>query len=370
MRPNNSFSDTRGLKVLVEHPDFKRLGGIEAYLLKVFPHLNVPYESFPIAQRPGETGILARITRILRDYRRYWTALSDRTIKIVHLNPSLERKSFYREAMFLLLARLRGKKTLVFIHGWNPDFQRQLDRNEGRIFRLLYGKADAFIVLANSFADRLRSWGIAQAIHSEVIVIEDDVIASFDLEKAIASRLGTTRWRVLFASRLFRAKGIMTVIEALRIIQRSHPQFELQVAGDGDLADEARALVERLQVRNVTFLGVVSGARKYDVFRNAHLFCFPTEHGEGFPNVIVEAMAFGLPVVTRPAGGIPDFFQNGVHGYLTKSTAPEDFAQLIIRIAEDQERYRLMAHANHHYARTHFLASEAAHRLDRLYASI
>jgi glycosyltransferase involved in cell wall biosynthesis len=357
-------------KVLVEHPDLQRLGGIEAYLLKLFPHLNVPYESFSIARRPGETGLLSRMTRIFRDYRRYWAVLSDRTIKLVHLNPSLERKSFYREAMFLLLARLRGKKTLVFFHGWNPDFQQRLDRNKGRLFRLLYGRADAFIVLAASFADRLRSWGIVQPIHSEVIVIEDDVIASFDLGAAVDKRLEAARWRVLFTSRLFRAKGIMTAIEALGIVQRSHPQFELLVAGDGELVDEARALVERLQIKNVTFLGVVSGARKYAVFRDAHLLCFPTEHGEGFPNVIVEAMAFGLPVITRPVGGIPDFFQNGVHGYLTESTAPEDFAQLIIRIAEDQERYRLMAHANHQYARTHFLASEAARRLERIYASI
>lgn len=370
MHSDNSSSVARGTKVLIEHPDFQRLGGIEAYLLKLFPHLNVPYESFSIARRPGETGLLARVARIGRDYRKFWAMLSDRSIGLVHLNPSLERKSFYREAVFLWLARWRGRKTLVFLHGWDRDFQARLDRNRGRLFRLLYGKADAFIVLAASFADSLRHWGIVQPVHSEVIVIEDEVMASIDIEAAVSNRLSAARWRVLFASRLFRAKGILTVIEAMSIVQRSHPHFELLVAGDGELAGEARALAQRLQVKNITFLGVVSGARKYAVFRDAHLFCFPTEHGEGFPNVIVEAMAFGLPVVTRPVGGIPDFFKDGVHGCLTSSTAPEDFAQLIIRIAEDQARYQRMAHANHQYARSRFLASEAARRLENIYASI
>ena len=357
-------------KVLIVHPDFGRLGGIEAYLRKLFPCLNVAHESLPIARRPGERGPLARLTRILGDYRKFWRALSDRNVEIVHLNPSLAPKSFYREGVFHLLAKLRGKKTLVFFHGWDPGFQEKIDADDGRLFRRFFGNADAFVVLAASFADSLRKWRIAQAIHAETIVIEDSAIASFDAGAAVEKRLGAARWRVLFASRLFRAKGIMTAIEAMRIVLRSRPDIELQVAGDGELAGEARALVERHRLGNVTFLGVVQGAHKYDVFRDAHLFCFPTEHAEGFPNVIVEAMAFGLPVITRPVGGIPDFFQDGVHGFLTRSTAPEEFARLIIRVAEDRERYRRMARANHEYARTHFLASEAARRLERIYASI
>lgn len=357
-------------KVLIVHPDFRRLGGIEAYLLKLFPCLLVSHESFPIAQRPGENGRLARLARILGDFRKFWNTLSDRSIEIVHLNPSLASKSFYREAIFHFMAKLRRKKTLVFFHGWDTGFQKQIDAGHGKLFRRFFGNADAFIVLAASFADRLRKWGIGQAIHTETIVIEDSAIASLDVGAAVEKRLDARPWRVLFASRLLRAKGIMTVIEAMRIVLHNRPDFELQVAGDGELADAARALVERYQLRNVTFLGTVKGADRYEIFRNSHLFCFPTEHAEGFPNVIVEAMAFGLPVISRPVGGIPDFFQNGVHGYLTPSTAPEEFARLIIRVTEDRERYRHMAHANHQYGSAHFLASEAAHRLDRIYTSL
>lgn len=354
-------------RVLIVHPDLSRLGGIEAYFVKLFPHLTVPHESFGIARRPDEGSLLDRLRRITSDYWRYWRRLADPAITAVHLNPSLEPKSFYREALFLLLARLRAKKTLVFFHGWSPEFQQQIDRGGGRAFRALYGRADAFVVLAKSFEAALRRWGIRQPVHAEVIVIEDEALATFDLDRAIRSRLASPRIRVLFASRLMRSKGILTTIEALHIIQRSHPQFELAVAGDGEAAGEAAALAARLQVANVSFLGVVSGARKYETFRDAHLLCFPTSHGEGFPNVIVEAMAHGLPVVTRPVGGIPDFFQDGAHGFLTPSTAAADIAALILRVAADPLLYRRMAEASHRYARDHFLASDAARRLDRLY---
>lgn len=357
-------------KVLIVHPDFKRLGGIEIYLLRVCPHLTVSYTCCPIARRPNEGRLIGRAARILADYGRYWTTLADPSIDIVHLNPSLEAKSFFREALFLFMARLRRKKTLVFFHGWRPSFYRWLDRSRGRLFRLLYGKADAFIVLARAFTDALRNWGIIQPIHSETTVIGDDAIAQFDLTTAVDARLRSPTWTLVFASRLMRSKGIGTAIEALGIIQKTRPQFELVVAGSGDFAEEAQALAMRLGIRYVRFLGALAENEVYALLRSAHILCFPTEHDEGLPNTIVEAMSFGLPIVTRPVGGIPDFFESGVHGYLTDSTAPEEFARLVLRIVENPEDYRAMASANHRYARSHFLASQAAARLEGIYGAI
>jgi glycosyltransferase involved in cell wall biosynthesis len=356
-------------KVLIVHPSFERLGGIETYLLKVGPRLRTSHIFCPIAQRPGETGRLGRLARIAGDYRRCWTMLADPEVDLVHINPSLEPKSFYREAVFLLLAKLRRKKTLVFFHGWRVGFQTRIDRRRGRLFRLLYGGADAFVVLASAFADSLRQWGITQPIYNETTVISDDAIADFDLVAAVDSRLQNAAPRLLLASRLMPTKGIGTTLEALKIIHQSHPEFELVVAGSGTYAEEAQALATRLELRQVAFLGAVPSERIFELMRTAHILCFPTEHDEGFPNAIVEAMAFGLPVVTRPVGGIPDFFESGVHGYLTASTSPADFAQLILRIMRSHDHYRAMAVTNHRYARTHFLASQASARLDGIYGT-
>lgn len=357
-------------KVLIIHPSFERLGGIESHFLKVCPHLDASHTFCAIAQRPGENGLLARVARIVADYRSCWKMLADRSIGIVHINPSLEPKSFFREAGFLLMAKLRGRKALVFFHGWRPGFEARIARGSGRLFRLLYGRADTFVVLANAFAKSLRCWGATQPIHAETTVIGDEALAGFDVNAAIESRMQSPAWRIVIASRLMATKGIGTTIAAMQIVQRTHPDFELVVAGSGDYADAAQALVERLGVQRVTFTGAIPNDAVCALLRGAHLLCFPTEHDEGFPNAIVEAMAFGLPIVTRPVGGIPDFFQSGVHGYLTASTAPEDIAQLILAVAQDPDRYRAMSLANHAYARRHFLASQAAARLDAIYDSL
>ena len=357
-------------KVLIVHPDLQRLGGIETYYIKLFPRLNVSYESFPIARRAEERGILSRVSRIFSDYSKFWSRLDDSSINIVHLNPSLETKSFFREGLFLLLAKIKRKKVLVFFHGWSLDFQKRIDFMGGWFFRFIYGKANAFIVLAHSFSEKLKNWGIKSPIYSEVTIINDEVIEEFDFPSALNLRLKTPKKKILFASRLMQSKGIVTTMKAFQIIQEKGYEVELIIAGDGEFYEQAMLLAKKLEIENVYFLGSVSIDKVYEQMRTSHILCFPTEHDEGFPNTIVEAMAFGLPVLTRPMGGIADFFIAKTNGYITESTSPIDFANFMIKTIDNQENYRKMSKHNYDYAQNNFLASRSARRMEDIYKSL
>jgi glycosyltransferase involved in cell wall biosynthesis len=357
-------------QVLLVHPDSSRLGGIENYIQKITPHLTVTHASCGNSRRPGEKGLFAAYGRIIGDYLNFWAKVSSSEVSIVHINTSLQARMLYRDWLFFLMAKFHGKKTLVFLHGWDIRFEQNLETGKGRIFRRLYGRADAFIVLASAFAKTLANWGITQAVHQEVIIIEDEIFNEIRLDDLLQQRKRAAVKQLLFPSRLIRAKGIFTTIEALRLVQGKRTNTGLVVAGDGEDATEARQLVAKLQLQHCRFTGIVAGAQKYELYRQAHLLCFPTEHSEGFPNTIVEAMAFGLPVLTRPVGGIKDFFVDGKHGFLSASASPEIFAQLIETILEDDGRYAEIARANHRYAGEHFLASQAARRLEKIYQSL
>ncbi len=357
-------------KLLLVHPDFSRLGGIENYFLKIKPHLRTAHESCGNSRRPGETGLFSHLKRIAGDYWHYWKKVSQPEVEIVHLNPSLQPKMFYRDWVYLWIARLHKKKTVVFFHGWDTAFQQQLDKRGGWLFRLLYGRADAFIVLASDFTRCLRQWGIEQPVYQEVIVIEDDVFQQIPLESLIEQREQATLKQLLFPSRLMRSKGLFTTIDALNEVQKQRPATGLTIAGDGQDAQAAREYVSQLKLPHTRFTGIVSGEEKYRLFREAHLLCFPTEHSEGFPNTIVEAMAFGLPVITRPVGGVKDFFVDGEHGFISGSVDHAVFARLILRILNTPGLYNKMARAGHQYAGEHFLASQAAARLEQIYHSL
>ena len=76
---------------------------------------------------------------------------------------------------------------------------------------------------------------------------------------------------------------------------------------------------------DVKFTGRLGGEALSNAYKKADFFLFMS-YGEGMPTVVLEAMAFGLPVFTRNVGGLVDFFENGRMGYISDSLNPVDFA--------------------------------------------
>jgi glycosyltransferase involved in cell wall biosynthesis len=291
-----------------------------------------------------------------------------RSYDVVHINPSLESKSFVREGIFHVIARTLGCKTLVFFRGWHTSFQRQLETRLW-LFRFLFGGANAYIVLSSEYEQLIRLWGISGPVYREVTVADDDEVKDFDIQSTLDRRLDTKEWRILFAARVTTDKGIFELIEAVTALQKIRDGIHLIIAGDSEELDDVKRFVADRGTRDVLFAGYVSGMEKDRLFKTSHVFCMPTYY-EGFPNVVVEAMAVGLPVVTRWVGGLKDFFENGKHGFITESKEPGKFAEFLMTLMDDRDLYRRISLGNHEYAQNHFLASHAAGRLQDIYRAI
>ena len=357
------------MKILITHPDFEDPGGVAKYYQKLTNKFSMPVEHYVLGKRPDEKGVISRFIRVVRDYGLFVIKLRTNQYEVVHVNPSLDFKAVLRDGIFLLLSRMHKKKTIAFFRGWHKLFESKLKRNGLWLFKFLYGKTSAFIILSNEVKITLRSWGYSQPIYREVTVIDDDTLEGFDINKTIADRKSSQKWRILFLSRVLKEKGIYEAIRAFSLLQTRHPETELVVAGDGYELQGARSFVNDHGISNVTFTGYVSGQQKQELLENAHVFCLPS-YGEGMPNVVIEAMAFGLPVVTRRVGGLADFFKDGEHGFLTDSKEPNVFADFIEKLLLDKHLYEKISVNNYQYARKNFLASHAALRLEDIYRSM
>lgn len=356
--------------MLILHPDLNLLGGIESYYRKMEAYFTIDPGHQVIGKRPGESGTKALFRRLLGDYWVFFRRLKREGYDLVLLNPSLSRKAVVREGLFLRLARLRGKKVVVFFRGWEQDVAMEFAGRKRWLFNRLFGSADAFIVLAETFRRTLREWGCHQPIYREVTVAEDQLLDRLHFPRTLETRLAGPVWRIIFPSRILKSKGVYELVDAYALVKARHPHFELLILGDGE---ELPALINYAagqRIEGITFTGHVTGEVKHRLFRSAHLLCFPTRHEEGLPNTLVEAMAFGLPVVTRLAGGIGDFFRDGEHGFATESVDPPVFAALIDRLYQDRELYRRIARNNFQYASAHFRASHAAARLEAIFRSV
>jgi glycosyltransferase involved in cell wall biosynthesis len=358
------------MKVLILHPDFKETGGVGQYYGKLKGKFTIPIEHYIVGKRPGEKGPWMRIYRSVFDYFRFIKRLANNQIEIVHANPSLDPKSLLRDGIFLLSARIMQRKTILFIRGWSKAFELKMERRGLWIFKVLYGKVNALIVLSAEFKKKLETWGFRQPIYLEVTIADDNALEGFDIHQTLSDRLKSEKWRVLFISRIFKSKGIYETIKAVSILRTKYPAIELIVAGEGGELESVKSFVQELALPNVLFTGFIRGEEKKNILKRAHILSFPSYYGEGLPNTIIESMAFGLPVVTRPVGGIADFFRNEEHGFATTSKDPEVIAGFMERLLLDQELYRRISLFNYKYAQSKFLSSQAAKRLEEIYKSL
>ena len=85
-----------------------------------------------------------------------------RKIQVVHINPSLDTKAFYRDMVFAFIAKqLYKRKTIIYWHGWQNEFYSKIKNSKilKFLFKNTFGVADIQIVLANEFAEGLRYLG-------------------------------------------------------------------------------------------------------------------------------------------------------------------------------------------------------------------
>jgi len=142
----------------------------------------------------------------------------------------------------------------------------------------------------------------------------------------------------LFVGRLAPEKGIHTLLEACRRL----PEIKVRVVGDGPLAEEVRAAAESLP--GVSYVGRQSGQGVRALMRRAAFLVVPSTWYEGFPLVVAEAFAAGLPVIASRLGSLAEVVSDGQTGFLFHPGDSEHLAAIMRRAMsseQDLEQMRL-----------------------------
>jgi glycosyltransferase involved in cell wall biosynthesis len=288
---------------------------------------------------------------------------------IIHINPSFDRKSVLRDGILILISRLMRKKIVVYWHGWQSDFYDYcLNQNRYRFFfNCTYNKVDLQIVLSKLFQGNLKGIG-----YNGKIIIESNAVKKIETTPDYKSGLlSDTKTKVLFMSRIVKNKGWDIAILTFEHLQKyGRNDIELLICGDGPDLIEARELVLKKKLDNVKFLGHVSGQLKCELLLNSRIGFFPTCYPEGMPLTLLEYVVNGLPIVTRSEGGIPDHLVNGENGFILNSTDPQDFANIIIRLLEDDILYNRISLENRRAGQEKFTSEKFITRLLSYYEGL
>lgn len=360
------------MRILITCPHLSLGGGVSNYYNTMKGWFSIKAEFYEVGALKESETALEKLRHLWTDRVRFKNLLKENigTYDLVHLNPSFDYKSIIRDGLLLSISHKFSKKTVVMFRGWDENNAKVIEGFFFSQFFSAYNKADAFIVLASDFKKKMRDWGFKQPIYLETTIVDENLLNGFSIEERIKKIGSRKKNQLLFLARIEKGKGIIETIDAVKILSEKYPDLHLVVAGNGSFMDEARNFANRSLKNKVSFLGYVKGEEKKKVLQNSDIYIFPTTYGEGMPTSVLEAMAFGLPVITRPVGGLKDFFIDGEHGFMTESKDPEIIAGLIEKIILDKELWKKMSINVHEYAKERFMASNVAKRLENIYRRI
>jgi glycosyltransferase involved in cell wall biosynthesis len=183
---------------------------------------------------------------------------------------------------------------------------------------------------------------------------------------------GGQPFRILAAGRLVEKKGFVHLIEACRRLADRGREFRCEIGGGGELLAPLRARVAELGLgERVRLRG--EEIRQEDLPRflaGGDLFCLPCVRAadgdvDGLPQLLMEAMACGLPVLSSRLAGIPDLVIDGETGLLCAPGRPDELAAAIERLMDDRALATRLAQAGRRFVRERF---DIARCLDPLIA--
>lgn len=170
------------------------------------------------------------------------------------------------------------------------------------------------------------------------------IITSLIQEKNLIQFVPKKNWgkevRLLTVGRLSAERGIETLLKSVVILNRECPiKLTCKIIGDGPDLQYLQHKAKKISLQNVLFAGYIPyGPEMVRQYREADIFVLPS-HTEGFPKVLLEAMAHGVPVVSTSVGGIPYALKSGYDAILVRPKKPEAIVEGISKLVNDIDLY-------------------------------
>ena len=347
------FIENRIKKILIPLPNKVYKGGICSYWSAMFESFkkfsDIEFKVIKIGNR-GKN-----IFGPPLDQWRFHRAITE-DIDLAILNPSVLNRAFFREG--LLAKQLISKEVpfIVFFHGWDIEFEKRVDNYYREFFLNSFGHAKKIITLSPEARDTIIEWGYRDEVIVETTVVDSSLLKDFSLEKKRKSR----KIKILFLARMEVEKGVFELIEAFQILYKEFNNLELILAGNGTAYERVKEYVQDIEA--IKMVGHIEGEEKANLFRESDIYSLPS-YSEGLPVSILEAMAFGLPIVTTSVGGLKHFFKENKMGYTTTPKDSRDLTEVLRLLILDKSKMVEMGRFNFDYAQKYLMSDTLSKRL-------
>jgi glycosyltransferase involved in cell wall biosynthesis len=356
-------------KILILVPASSALGGVTTYINIIKKEFTIDIDYLIRGNRtyPFRKSKFYNLIRFLKDIILFKYTLILRRYKLIQTNTSFDKNGILRDCFYVMISKFFFTKVIVFYHGWNHDFVNLVERRYLKLFKFVFFRANAFVVLSSEFQDTLRKWGYTKPIYIETTIVDKDLVKNISEAFIIKkySQIAEQKLSLLYLARIEKGKGIYIALQAYNILKQKYPNLSMTIAGDGLELDNIKTEIKEKNIPDIIVTGHIVKDEIKKTFASSSIYILPS-FTEGMPTSVLEAMAFGLPVITRPVGGLKDFFSVKM-GFATESYDPICFAELIDKLLQDPEKMKEIAMYNYFYAREHFISNVVVKRIEKIY---
>lgn len=246
---------------------------------------------------------------------------------IIHIHSSFGG-SFYRKLPFILISDCLNKTIINHVHGadFNKFFLFASDKKKNQI-KKVYDKCSVIVALSDEWKNNFK----LIVDESKIVVIENYGVLNFEAIKERQTK--NNAHNILFLGFICKRKGCYDIPKIVELVVSKIPDVKFVMAGSGDV--EAINLITPNSIKkNIVFPGWVRGDQKDRLLREADLFFLPS-YNEGMPMSILDAMGYGLPVVSTSVGGIKKIVHNNKNGFINKPGDIYGLAKSIIIMLSD-----------------------------------
>jgi glycosyltransferase involved in cell wall biosynthesis len=269
---------------------------------------------------------------------------------IVYIPPAASFLPYLRDGLFILSVSLFSRASIITHMHRGDYFRTEFYEKSNFLVRFFIlwtlSKVDSAIVLGKSLKSIFHGF-----IRNIEVVPNGSNFDPFNNRKYV-TKPEKNEITVSYLGNLFEKKGVLDLLHAAKTVLDKHKNVKFRFAGPWTQQESRtksqafRFIYENNLQSNVEFIGTVLNKDKENFLIDADIFAFPSWF-EGFPLVILEAMAAACPIIsTKEVGAIPEVVLDGVNGILVEKQNPKQIADAIIKLIEDPGLRRKMGEAS------------------------
>jgi len=299
----------------------------------------------------SDAGLSGRIRRVIRTRGRFQRRALKSKFDLIHINTSFDPKALLRDSAIVPGLKSSGAKIFLKFHGGDTELLKTTNPVLALARNRVLASADGIGLLSSEEQRDFANAGISEAQLFVIKNVVEEIKAAPDPGFREQFKLRPEVPLLLFIGRFIPAKGLIDVIRACGLLRDRGQNFALFCIGDGPARQEAENEVASLKLNEqIRFFGYIPEEQTNKFYVNSDLLVFPTYHYEGFPMVIFNAAAAGLPIITTRIRAAADYLKEPDNCLWVEPRSPALLADKISGLLSDSSLSATMRRNNQQLA--------------------